>query len=92
MVKCNEMAMRNNCLEAVSHLDGEVIPHVFPKFEATQEGHPASSTGRSVIVKEPPDGVHNADQPEAREQQVKEQEDAGGRWGEKERTVNKCII
>lgn len=70
--------MYNSCVKAVSHRDGEVIPHIFPKSEATQEGHPAASPRRSVIVKEPPDSIEHTDQPEASEQQVKEQEDAGG--------------
>lgn len=63
---------------ADSHLDGEVIPHAFPKFETTQGGHPAASASRSVIVDDKPDGVERADQPEASEEQVKEEEDAGG--------------
>lgn len=67
-----------HCLETVSHLDGEVIPHVIPEFEATQKRHPAASTCWGVIVKAPPDGIQHTDQPEASEQQVKEQEDAGG--------------
>lgn len=66
-------------LKATSYLDGEVIPHVFPDPEATQVGHPAASARGSVIVVEPPDGIEHAEQPEASEQQVKEQNDAGGR-------------
>lgn len=56
---------------------------MFPDPEATQEGHPAAPAGGGVVVVEPPDGVEHADQPEACEQQVKEQNDAGGRWGGK---------
>lgn len=67
----------------MSHLDGEVISHVFPNSEAAQDGHPAASTRRSVIVKEPPDSVQHTDQPKASEQQVKEQKDAGGCCGDK---------
>lgn len=62
----------------LSYLDGEVIPHVFPKSGATHEVHPAPPLRRSVIVKEPPDTVQHTDQPEASEQQVKEEDDAGG--------------
>lgn len=70
--------MQRTCLKAASHLDGEVISHVFPDPEATQVGHLAASTRGSIIVEEPPNGVQHADQPEASEQQVKEQKDAGG--------------
>lgn len=49
-----------------------------PKFEATQVGHPAASPCWRVIVNVPPHGVQHTDQPEASEQQVKEEEDAGG--------------
>lgn len=76
--------LQRTCLKAASYLDGEVIPHVFPDPEAAQVGQPAASTRGSVIVEEPPNGIQHADQPEASEQQVKEQEDAGGCWGEKE--------
>lgn len=76
--------LQRTCLKAASYLDGEVIPHVFPDPEATHVGHPAASTKGSVIVEEPPNAVQHADQPEASEQQVKEQKDAGGRWGKKE--------
>lgn len=69
--------------KVVSHLDGEVISHVFPNSEAAQEGHPAASTRRRVIVKEPPHSVQHTDQPKASEQQVKEQKDAGGRCEDK---------
>lgn len=66
---------------AVPHLNGEVIPHVFPGLEATQEGNPAAAPGRGVIVDEPPDSVEHADEPEAGGEQVEEQEDARGRCG-----------
>lgn len=59
-------------IKVISHLDGEVVPHVFPESEATQEGYPTTSSKRGVIVKEPPDGVQHTDQPEASKQQVKE--------------------
>lgn len=65
-------------LKAASYLDGEVIPHVFPDPEAAQVGRPAASAGGGVVVEEPPNGIEHADQPEASEQQVKEQKDAGG--------------
>lgn len=61
-----------------AYLDGEVIPHVFPEPQAAQVGHPAAPPGGSVIVEEPPDGIEHAEQPEAREHQVKEAKDAGG--------------
>lgn len=64
--------------KAFSYLDGKVITHVFPNFEAAQEGRPVASTCRSVIIKVPPDSIQHADQPVASEHQVKEQEDAGG--------------
>lgn len=51
---------------------------MLPHFEAAQEGHPAASTSRGVIVKVPPDSIQHADEPQASEEQVKEQEDAGG--------------
>lgn len=51
---------------------------MFPDPETTQVGHPAASARGSVIVEEPPDGVEHAEQPEASEQQVEEQKDAGG--------------
>lgn len=76
--------LQRSCLKAASYLDGEVIPHVFPDPEATHVAHPAASTRGSVTVEEPPNAVQHADQPEASEQQVKEQKDAGGRWGKKE--------
>lgn len=71
--------MGGSCPPAASYLDREVVPHVFPEPEATQVGHPAASTRGSVVVEEPPNGVQHADQPEASEQQVEEQKDAGGR-------------
>lgn len=67
--------------ECAVYLDGKVVPHVFPKFEVTQEGHPSASSRRSVIVKKPPNSVQHADQPEACEKQVEEQENACGCWG-----------
>lgn len=60
------------------YLDGEVVPHVIPHFEATQKRHPATSACWGVIVIEPPDGVQHADQPVAGEQKEEEEEDAGG--------------
>lgn len=74
----NMCLLQRTSLKAASYLDGEVIPHVFPDPEATQVGHPAASTRGCVIVEEPPNGIQHADQPEASEQQVKEQKDAGG--------------
>lgn len=72
-VKLNHLAAS---VFTLSHLDGKVVPHVVPHFESAQEGHPPAPSGGSVIVKKPPDGVEHADHPEAREQQVKVQEDA----------------
>lgn len=71
--------LQRTCLKAASYLDGKVIPHVVPDPEAAHVGHPAASARGSVIVQEPPNGIEHADQPEASEQQVKEQKDAGGR-------------
>lgn len=59
-----------------SHRDGKIIPQVVPHSEATQEGHPATTAGWSVIVEEPPDAVQHTDEPVAGVQQVEEQEDA----------------
>ena len=65
------------------HLYREVVPHVFPNSKAAHVVNSASALWRRVIVVEPPDGVQHAHQPEAREHQVQEQDDADLCWGER---------
>lgn len=54
--------------KAFSHLDGEIIPHVPPQFEAKQNRRSATPACRRVEVIVPPDGVQHTDQPEASEE------------------------
>lgn len=69
---------------SASHLDWEIIPHVVPNFDATDGGHPAASTWGGVIVNVPPDRIQHTDQPIACKQQVAEDADAGGSWGDRQ--------